>query len=99
VRAHILRALVALLAVVACDETSAARFERTGKTDREWAQWNGPCSDESYLLATTSGSPNSHKCTNHLHRMRVQIASAPSHEEFGAVVFCECRLDADGGTK
>lgn len=62
-------------------------------------EWEKPCLDVSWLLATTSGSPSEAKCTNRRHKMRVQVASAASKEEFGAVVFCECLHDdaRDGG--
>lgn len=53
-------------------------------------KWNAPCADESVLLATTSGSPSTHKCSNKLHRMHVQVATHPSNEEAAALVFCEC---------
>jgi hypothetical protein len=51
----------------------------------------GPCSDVSWLLATTAGSPSQAICPNRLHRMRVQVATHPSNEEAAALVFCECR--------
>lgn len=60
------------------------------------AAWTAPCQDESVLLATTAGSPSSFKCSNRGHRMRVEIASAPANEEFGALVFCECVRPGDG---
>jgi hypothetical protein len=67
-----------------------------GKTTRDYAEkrdaeWNGPCADTATLLATTSGSPSELACPNKRHKMRVTLASAPSNEEFGAVVFCECQ--------
>lgn len=49
-----------------------------------------PCADQSTLLATTAGSPSFFQCPNKDHRMRVQVASAPSNEEGIALVFCEC---------
>ena len=52
--------------------------------------YEGPCHDESSLLATTSGSPNSVTCPNRLHRMHVQVATHPSNEEAAALVFCQC---------
>ncbi len=70
-----------------------ARLERARLADEER---NGPCKDSATLLATTAGSPNYHVCPNRRHRMRIQIASAPSNEEFGAVAFCECQPDPAG---
>jgi len=62
--------------------------------------WSEPCHDESALLATTAGSPSSFECPNRLHKMRVQVATAPTNEEAAALVFCECqRLPADAGTR
>lgn len=49
------------------------------------------CHDESWLLATTAGSPSGARCPNVHHHMRVQIATAASPEEGVAVVFCECQ--------
>ena len=83
-----------ILLLVGC-ETDHSGFESPGHVARR--QWSEPCHDEAILLATTSGSPSHKQCPNRLHRMRVQIASAPSNEEFGAVVFCECRRGTDGG--
>jgi hypothetical protein len=57
------------------------------------ARWNGPCADTATLLATTTGSPSDMTCPNKRHRMRVQLTSAPSNEEFGALVFCECERE------
>lgn len=51
----------------------------------------GPCRDESSLLATTSGSPSYFSCPNKLHEMQVQVATHPSSEEAAALVFCKCR--------
>lgn len=62
-------------------------------------QASGACADESWLLATTAGSPDNAKCPNPLHHMRVQVATTPSNEEIGALVFCECdRSGTDAGT-
>jgi hypothetical protein len=52
--------------------------------------WSGKCHDESWLLATTAGSPDRATCPHRLHRMRVQVATHPSNEEAAALVFCEC---------
>lgn len=75
-----------------CDVDNAVEQQR-----RE--AWEGRCRDTSTLLATTAGSPSEYTCRNRLHRMRVQVASAPAHEEFGALVFCQCIRDgeADAG--
>lgn len=51
----------------------------------------GPCSDQSTLLATTSGSPSYFTCPNRLHEMQVQVATTPSNAEAAALVFCKCR--------
>ena len=53
----------------------------------------GPCKDESMLLATTSGSPSYFACPNRLHEMQVQVATHPSNEEAAALVFCKCRRE------
>ena len=88
------------LFVTACEKyETQARYEQEQR-NKEWSEmelkeWVGECHDKSWLLATTFGSPDSAKCTNRKHRMKVQLASAPSHEKFGAVVFCEC--ERDGG--
>jgi len=89
--------LVLLLAVATtsgCDESPdeyAARLKLETLT--------GPCHDESWLLATTGGSPSNASCSNRYHRMRVQVATHPSNEEAAALVFCECVYPAeiDGG--
>ena len=75
-------ALTISLLVIGCAEQQQKRWEQE--------QWYGPCHDESSLLATTAGSPNSFKCPNKDHRMRVQVATHPSNEEAAALVFCEC---------
>lgn len=60
--------------------------------------WEGPCKDESVLVATTTGSPNSFQCWNKHHRMRVEVATKSTNEEAAAIVFCECdRGPTDGG--
>lgn len=75
--------LLALM-VAGCDNGEDAQKHQRGV-------WEGPCHDESWLLATTSGSPSSAKCPNKNHRMRVQVASMASQEEAAALVFCECQ--------
>ena len=87
--------LISILSISACEKyETQAKYEQE-KANKRYAElelegWNGECHDESWLLATTFGSPDRAKCPNRKHRMKVQLASAPSHEEFGAVVFCEC---------
>lgn len=92
---------IAWLMVVLVGFTAAACDDPDGSKARKQAAleaWEAPCADVSWLLATTSGSPSTASCPNKHHRMRIQIASAPSNEEFGAVAFCECQRDeADGG--
>lgn len=73
--------------IVGCDQCQT-------QSCQEKKEWFEPCHDESELLATTTGSPNSMKCPNRFHRMKVQVATTPSHEEIGALVFCECERDA-----
>lgn len=63
---------------------------------RERREWIEPCHDESRLLATTFNTPVHFKCPNQHHRMQVTPAAGPSNEEFGAVVFCECKREALG---
>ena len=57
--------------------------------------WNGPCRDQSTLLATTAGSPSTFICSNKQHRMQVQIATHPSNEEAAALVFCKCEAPSE----
>lgn len=75
-----------IFAIIKNDE----RQERERKA-AEVEQYEGPCKDESSLLATTSGSPSALTCTNKLHEMQVQVATHPSSEEAAALVFCKCR--------
>lgn len=70
-----------------------------GELPREHERRFGPCFDSATLLATTTGSPSDQTCPNIRHRMRVEIKTTPSNEEIGALVFCECRRDADGGVR
>lgn len=82
---HLLKTLpvlLPLLALAGCDDPNE-RYERR--------RWEEPCRDESWLLATTSGSPSGATCLNKNHRMRVQVASVASPEEAAALVFCECQ--------
>lgn len=84
--------VLALVCLLGCDEMS-------GKADQQRAeearikQWEGPCADKSWLLATTTGSPSIATCPNKRHHMRVQVATTASNEEVGALVFCECERD------
>lgn len=86
-------AVVFITAATGCDFDGSKAAARELESQRE-RTWNGPCKDTATLLATTSGSPSYETCQNKHHRMRVQVASGASHEEFGAVVFCECERDA-----
>jgi hypothetical protein len=72
---------------------TACKYESQEQADARRAHeaWIGPCSDNSVLLATTSGSPSQFTCPNREHRMRVQVATNSSNEEAAALVFCECR--------
>lgn len=74
---------LAMTTLIACDQEEAYRKR----------EWEGPCKDESTLLATTAGSPNRFECSNKLHRMHVQVATTSSNEEAAALVFCECVRD------
>lgn len=88
--------LIGLFSLAACDLGDDAQRDIAAA---KRLAYEGPCSDTSWLLATTTGSPSTATCPNKAQHMRVQIASAPSNEEFGAVVFCECQRDGiDGGT-
>lgn len=77
-------------AVVAIGASHERAQERQAEEDRR-LEWEGPCHDESWLLATTAGSPDRARCTNKLHRMHVEVATHPSNEEAAAIVFCECQ--------
>lgn len=72
---------LAMFTFLACDQINGTNV------------WEKPCTDMSWLLATTAGSPNQAACPNKSHRMRVQVATTPSQEEIGALVFCECQRD------
>lgn len=96
--------LACAIALAACDDNGNPdpNGVKQRAIDAEKA-WNGPCADVSTLLATTAGSPSEQTCPNKHHHMHVQVASKPSNEEFGALVFCECERPgeaaADAGTK
>jgi hypothetical protein len=78
----------------AAREAEQAREQREQANERKAAAiWNGPCADESVLLATTAGSPSGFRCPNRLHRMEVQVATTPSKEEAAALVFCRCERE------
>ena len=66
-----------------------------GPPEPTWREkaWVEPCHDKSRLLASTIGSPGDFECPNQKHKMRVEVMTAPSNEEFGALVFCECVTD------
>jgi hypothetical protein len=61
--------------------------------ERQARQWTEPCADESALVATTAGSPNSFTCSNRNHRMRLEVKTQ-SGEEIAALVVCECARPA-----
>ena len=84
-----LSVLILLSVLVGCDEMNGVADTRRREAEKV-ATWNAPCADKSWLLATTSGSPSEATCPNKEHRMRVQVATTPSQEEIGALVFCEC---------
>ena len=79
-----------LLMTMGCDRPDAFESSEHQIARQKHEQWEGPCADKSWLLATTSGSPSEATCPNKGHRMRVQVATTPSQEEIGALVFCEC---------
>jgi hypothetical protein len=79
---------VSVFILIACESHDESHESKQKRYERE--QWEKPCSDEAVLLATTSGSPNSFRCSNQRHRMRVQVATASSNEEAAALIFCEC---------
>jgi outer membrane biosynthesis protein TonB len=80
--------LVLLLLLTACGVEDDAARQREVQRQKEW---NEPCHDQSVLLATTAGSPNSLECPNKLHKMHVQVQTTKSNEEAAALVFCECQ--------
>lgn len=98
---------VLLLAVTACDDHGHADIDDSRRqAAAALAEWNGPCADTAVLVATIAGYTSEHTCANKRHHMHVQVASDPSREEFGAVVFCECEREgatapppADAGAK
>lgn len=100
---------VLLLAVTACDDHGHADIDDSRRqAAAALAEWNGPCADTAVLVTAIPGYTSEHTCTNKRHHMhvQVQVASAPSREGFGAVVFCECEREgatapppADAGAK
>ena len=94
--------LIASWIMAACDDPQIDADIR--QKQQAELEWSGPCHDTAVLMATTTGSPDSTTCPNKLHHMRIEIASRPSNEEFGAVAFCECERPrdvniVDAGTK
>lgn len=79
--------IVGSFASVSCDNGPSPAAREQLRKDKEW---NEPCASESVLVATTTGSPNSFKCTNKHHVMRVQVTTTKTNEEVGAIIFCEC---------
>lgn len=61
--------------------------------DNEREQHEGSCHEEVTLLATMSGSPNTYRCPNIRHTMKVKPQMV-SGTEIGALVICECWSDA-----
>jgi hypothetical protein len=86
---------VVLVVLSGCDDMDGSRRAQA-IADKAW---EGPCADTSWLLATTAGSPDRATCPNKAHRMRVQVATTPSHEEIGALVFCECQRPGEDERK
>jgi hypothetical protein len=78
--------LCAGLVLLSCENQEAYEKRRAAE------KWNEECLDESTMVATTAGSPNSASCTNRLHRMKVQSVTLAG-EEIGALVFCECQRE------
>ena len=74
------------------DRREKDKLEAEKQAERDW---NGPCRDQSTLLATTAGSPSTFICSNKQHRMQVQIATHPSNEEAAALVFCKCEAPSE----
>lgn len=67
-----------------------------GDPNAQWKRerreaWEEPCHEVSWLLATTSGSPDRAECPNQRHKMRVQTVTVGANEEIGSLVFCECK--------
>lgn len=81
----------AFVAMPNAERKDAERWQREAEET-----WSGKCHDESWLLATTAGSPDRATCPHRLHRMRVQVATHPSNEEAAALVFCECVREQSG---
>jgi hypothetical protein len=60
--------------------------------------WNGPCADESWLLATFGSHPATARCSNKMHKMRAQNLVVSPNGEMGAMVFCECQSPFSSST-
>jgi hypothetical protein len=84
--------MVVLVGLIGCDYLDGTADLRRWKQESDERR-EGPCADVSWLLATTAGSPNEASCPNKRHKMRVQVATTSSHEEVGALVFCECQKE------
>ena len=80
--------VVCAMLFTACGESPEQQLARQRN-----AEWTEPCRDQGVLLATTAGSPSRFECPNRLHKMRVQVATTPTHEEAAALVVCECVAD------
>jgi len=87
--------LISIIGLYGCEYKTDQQIQE----EYEQKLYNGPCSDTSAIIATTVGSPSQFQCPNKHHKMHIQIASAPSKEEFGAVAFCECQDKVDSGIK
>lgn len=88
--------LLAALFSSACDpEGQQQRFDDK-RAEEKRQIWEGPCADETKLLATTTGSPDTFKCWNRAHRIEVQTATLAG-EEIATAVTCRCVRAVDGG--
>lgn len=85
--------VLAAFVFMACEDPNS----ESAVARRKHAAWVAECHDESVLLAITAGSPSEYTCPNQQHVMHVQVASQPSNEEFGALVFCQCARNTDAG--
>lgn len=86
-------AIIFLTIVTFACHTNEETLEQQAARRQRQEKWTEPCRDQSALLATTAGSPDTFECPNRLHKMKVQVATAPSHEEAAALVFCECQKE------
>lgn len=84
---------VGLVVALAVHEDVEAKRDVARAAEEQRLEWEGPCKDMSWLLATTAGSPSAATCPNKLHWMHVQVASQSSSEEGTAVVFCACERE------